>query len=153
MEARVAPVKMAPDGTASPNVLELVLERTLDARRGLVIEHVVSRARDDDEAPGSESTLVWRIGGDRFTCSERDGNLTGTGSLFGSPWKWDAWDLELDLRNERRITGHFQRVGDDLHAERTYVALDGRVLARMSEVYHAITRDEFVEARERMLGL
>jgi hypothetical protein len=74
---------------------DYLLSRTLDDENNQITEVITSKP---GEVPYGEATVAYKIDGSDYSFAAKE--MTGTGQLSGSPWKWSKMTGSFSLEND-----------------------------------------------------
>jgi hypothetical protein len=113
-EACYAGTSAITSGGAVVATLPMIVHRTVDPSTATIVEEILQITEQ-----GVETYVVdLKVTGDQVTLTERKGVMTGTGTLTGTPWAWDAWTTTSTLNNGLTVVSTDTRDATTLKAHK-----------------------------------
>lgn len=117
------------------------IRRVLDPAAGTIVEEVHT-AEDGGVA---HYLVTAKVEGDHFTMTEAAGAFTGSGTLSGTPWRWDRWSSTSTLPEGMEVISSDQLTSDGLAVEGK-VSAGGQVVVTTRGQFATIPCAQFAAA-------
>src|SRR5262249_49080815 len=119
----------------------ILLENALDPSNSLFVERAIVVKHD---LSAEEFTMNHKVSGNTFTLADTKGTVTGSGTLFGAPWKWTYFKAKYESKNGARIEDeNFMTDPNVLVARKKISGPDGKTIWYMDITPKAITPQTF----------
>jgi hypothetical protein len=130
-----------------------ILARTIDSDANTITEKVVSFQRSSYV----ENSSVMKINQNQFTMTEATGNVTGGGTLTGTPWNWTflRGEFKVQKYNMRIVDFNFFADPNFIAGHKDFYITNGGVESLIMQedvVLHPVDQSVYEARRKELLG-
>ena len=137
----IGDVKLSSEAGEPRGTEVILLEKTHDPSKNLIVERAIEVKPDGTVA---EYTMNLTVDGASFKLVDAKNTIKGTGTLFGTPWKWTYFKATYSAEHGVSIDDeNYMTDPAVLIARKRISGPDGKVYIYMDITLKAVTRQTF----------
>ncbi|MBY0515293.1 MAG: hypothetical protein K2P81_00185 [Bacteriovoracaceae bacterium] len=141
-----------PKATKPMGKILSIVRRTVDPDAKQIMEEVVQPTKEIGKAKEITTNFTQIDENGKFKVQDHGKTFMGFVQFQGTPWSWEEWTYDIQLKNGSYIKGFGQFESDEMRTEKRMYSKKGKLLYILKERFREVDAATYKIKRKELLN-